>query len=58
MEDKNRNTKETSENIKAELTALLKLNKKRKAALEKMSKSILNEEDESFNNEQKSPQNK
>lgn len=44
MEDETKNTKEISDNLKAELSALLRLNKKRKSALEKMSKSILEEE--------------
>ena len=45
MGSKSKNTKETSESIKSELDILLDLNKKRKAALEKLSKSI-QEEDE------------
>ena len=44
MKEKAKKMKETSENIKAELTALLKLNKKRKAALEKLSKSVMENE--------------
>lgn len=44
MEDETKNTKEISDNLKAELSALLRLNKKRKSALEKMSKSFLEEE--------------
>jgi len=44
MKEKTKNTKETSENIKAELSALLNLNKKRKSALVKLSKSILEKE--------------
>ena len=43
MKEKTKTTKKTSENIKAELNALLKLNRKRKLALKKMSKSILEE---------------
>ena len=44
MEEKEKNTGNTSESIKEKLNALFKLNKKRKSALEKMSKSILEEE--------------
>ena len=46
MRDKTKNIKETSQNIKAELTALLKLNQKRKSALEKLSKSVMENETE------------
>ncbi len=46
MKEKPKNRKETSENIKTELKALLKLNRKRKAALQKLSKSILDAEGE------------
>ena len=58
MKEKPKNTNENSENLKAELNALLKLNKKRKSALDKMSKSILDEEGKSFYKKQKSPLNK
>ena len=37
-------TKESSESIKAKLNAIMQLNMKRKAALEKMAKSIFEEE--------------
>ncbi len=40
MKDKSKNTKGTQENIKTKLDSLLELNKKRKSALEKMSKSL------------------
>ena len=43
MEGKTKNTKETSESIKEKLNAMTDLNKKRKSALEKLSKSILEE---------------
>ena len=41
MKEKTKNTGEVSEMIKVALDALLKLNKKRKAALEKLSKSVM-----------------
>ena len=44
MKEKTKNMKEASENIKEELNALLNLNRKRKSALEKLSKSIIESE--------------
>ena len=50
MEEKTKNSKETSESIKAELNALLNLNKKRKYTLDKLSKSILVKEKKTVDN--------
>jgi len=56
MKDKKKNMEPKSENIRKELAHLSRLFKARKAALDKMSKSIL--EDEAFDKDQKTPINK
>ena len=50
MEGKTKNTKETPESIKEKLNAMIDLNKKRKSALEKMSKSILENSNKKMKN--------
>ncbi len=54
MTEKKETGKESADNIKAELNAVLMLNRKRKAALEKISNSILKEKDK----KQNKPKNK
>lgn len=49
---------EKQESIKSELSALLQLNKNRKAAMDKISKLILNENSELQNKEYKALNNK
>lgn len=53
MGSKTKNTKKTSEGIKSELDILFDLNRSRKAALEKISKLILDEDN--HKKEHKSP---
>lgn len=45
MEKKTKNMKATSESLKAQIAALIKLYRARKSALEKLSKSILEDDD-------------
>ena len=55
MNNDNQNRKATTDSIKTKLNAILKLNNKRKAALEKMTKSIF---EDTADKEHKSPINK